>query len=116
MEVLAPRTDLVTEDRLESHRRLLRNCDGVLLYRGLTQPPDQWLYQTVPDVLFAEQQLGRPPLASRAFLLDDASSLRGFPVPVIPRTADFSPLQLEPFLEPLRKAREAQSRSAHAGG
>jgi hypothetical protein len=93
---------------VERHRQLLRDCDGVLLCRGACPPPDQWLFQTVPDVLFAEQQLGRPPMASKAFLLAEPGALRGLPN-VIPLTASPSAAQLEPFLAPLRRVRSADA-------
>jgi hypothetical protein len=109
LEVLAPEAGATTAtDRLERHRQWLRDCDGVLLCRGATRPPDQWLYQTVPDVLFAEQQLSRPPILSKAFLLAEPGALPGIPN-VIPFSGEISAAQLEPFLAPLRSARQADA-------
>ena len=48
-------------DRVGSTSVCFAKCDGVLC-RGAARAPDQWLFQTVPDVLFAEQQLSRPPM------------------------------------------------------
>ena len=95
-------------DRLARHRELLRGCDGVLLCRGAAPAPDQWLFQTVPDVLFAEQQLSRPPLVSKGLLLADPASFQGLPnVSVMPLTDTVTAAELKPFLEPLRRARHA---------
>jgi hypothetical protein len=94
-------------ERLERHRQLLRECDGVLVCRNAAPPPDQWLYQTVPDVLFAEQTLNRPPMQSKAFLLGQPDAFHGLPN-VIPLT-DAPPLNLEPFLQPLRRTGSANA-------
>lgn len=104
LEVFVPSAGATTAaDRLEQHRRLLRECDGVLLCRGAAPSPDQWLFQTVPDVLFAEQQLSRPPMRSKGFLLAAPDALRGLPN-VIPLTEPILPEHLKPFLDPLRTA------------
>jgi hypothetical protein len=78
----------------------MRECDGILLYRKSAPLP--WLVQQTPNVLFAEQILQRPPLLSRAFLLDDPSVLKDFPH-VIPRPVSFQLDDLTPFLLPLRE-------------
>jgi hypothetical protein len=104
LEVFVPSAGATTAaDRLEQHKRLLRECDGVLLCRGAVPAPDQWLFQTVPDVLFAEQQLSRPPMLSKGFLLAEPTALRGLPN-VIPLTDPILPEHLKPFLDPLRSA------------
>jgi hypothetical protein len=109
LEVFVPAAgETTTADRVEQHRRLLRECDGVLLCRGRAPSPDQWLLQTVPDVLFAEHQLSRTPILSKAFLLAEPSALRGLPN-VIPLTEPVSSEHLQPFLDPLRTA------ARHAG-
>jgi hypothetical protein len=83
------------------HQQRMRECDGILLYRKSAPLP--WLVQQTPNVLFAEQILQRPPLLSRAFLLDDPSVLRNYPH-VIPRPESFQLDDLTPFLTPLRQA------------
>jgi hypothetical protein len=109
LDVFVPQAGATTAgDRLERHRQLLRDCDGILLCRGRCPQPDQWLFQTVPEVLFAEQQLGRPPIASKAFLLAEPGALHGLPN-VIPLSVPLSPAGLEPFLEPLRRVRSADA-------
>jgi hypothetical protein len=111
LDVFVPQAGATTAgDRLERHRQLLRDCDGVLLCRGACPAPDQWLFQTVPEVLFAEQQLSRPPMASKAFLLAEPGALSGLPN-VIPLTAQVSSAELEPFLKPLRHVRPANGRT-----
>lgn len=110
LEVFVPVAGAATPtDRLERHRSLLRECDGVLLCRGAAPSPDQWLLQTVPEVLFAEQQLSRPPMASKAFLLAEPGPLRGWPN-VIQVSGSVTPEHLQPFLAPLVAAREADAR------
>jgi hypothetical protein len=87
------------------HQKMLRECDGLLLYRKAA--PAGWLFQTFPDVLFAERLVERPPLRSKAFLVNDPSLLQGIAgVPIIPQSDEFRLSDLEPFLAPLRK-REA---------
>ncbi|MEZ5355373.1 MAG: toll/interleukin-1 receptor domain-containing protein [Bryobacteraceae bacterium] len=91
------------------HQQRLRECDGVLLYRRTA--PLEWLIQQAPNVLLAEQILQRPPLRSRAFLLDDPTALQNFPN-VIERDADFNLGDLKPFLGPLRGIGEAGGANA----
>ena len=69
-----------------------------------------WLVQQTPNVLFAEQILQRPPLRSRAFLVDDPALLNNLPN-VIRRSPNFQMDDLQPFLAPLR-----QSETTHANG
>jgi hypothetical protein len=91
------------------HQQRMREADGVLLYRRAAPLP--WLLQQAPNVLLAEQILKRPPLRSRAFLLDDPAALGSFPN-VIERDADFNLGDLQPFLTPLRQP----AGGVHAGG
>jgi hypothetical protein len=93
---------------LEKHQEMLRECDGLLLYRK--RAPAGWLFQTFPDVIFAERLVDRPPVRSKAFLVNDPSLLPGIAgVPVIAETGDFQLHHLEPFLAPLRR------QAVHAG-
>jgi hypothetical protein len=103
MQAYLPQTGLLAaSDFAIQHQALLRDCDGVLLYRNAA--PDQWLLQTVPQVLFAEKLVKRGPLRSKAFLLNDPAPFEGYPnVKVIPRKAEFKLGDLEPFLAPLRQ-------------
>lgn len=86
---------------LDAHRQHLRSCDGLLLYRNAA--PIEWFRQSLPDVLLAERDERARPLRSKAFLLDDPTTLAGQP-DVIPRTDDFQLTDLESFLAPLRLA------------
>lgn len=100
MKVELPQAGMATPSAfIERHKQMLRDCDGALLYRELAPP--QWLLQTAPDVLLAEFQLGRPPIRSKAFLLNDPNIMPGLPN-VIRRSAQFTIGDLEPFLAPLR--------------
>jgi TIR domain len=93
------------------HQKMLRECDGLLLYRNAA--PKKWLFETYNDVLFAEDLVDRPtPVRSKAFLLNDPALLSGkiAGVPIIPQTGEFRLSDLEPFLAPLRKG------DAHAAG
>lgn len=103
MEVFLPQADLsAASDFSKQHQALLQACDGLLLYRNAA--PDQWLLQTVPQVLFAERLAGRPPFRSKAFLLNDPTPFQGYPnVKVIERKPQFNLADLEPFLAPLRQ-------------
>jgi hypothetical protein len=90
------------------HEEMLRECDGLLLYRKAA--PETWFYQTCNDVLFTEGKVKRErPVRSKAFLVNDPKLLQGIErVPVIPQAERFQISDLEPFLAPLRK------RDAHA--
>jgi hypothetical protein len=95
--------------RADLHYQLLRECDGLLLYRKAA--PEHWLFQALPDVVYTERLVERPPVRSKAFLLNDPAILRGFTgVPVITQSDDSRLGDLEPFLAPLRK------RGEHATG
>jgi TIR domain len=104
MDAFLPQAGLpASSDFVRQHQALLRDCDGVLLYREAA--PDQWLLQTVPQVLFAEKLVNRAPMRSKAFLLNDASLFQGYPnVNVISRNPQFQLSDLEAFLAPLRQA------------
>jgi len=86
----------------QRHGELLRACDGLLLYREAA--PAEWFLNQLPSLLYGERLLRRPPMRSKAVLVDDPAQLAGQPdtITVIPRTPDFSVHDLEPFLAPLR--------------
>jgi hypothetical protein len=100
-DVLTPDASAATPAaRIERHRQMLRECDGALLYRN--SAPPEWLVQTAPDVLFAEFQLQRPPMRSKAFVINDPAIMPGLPN-VIRRSPQFGIDALEVFLAPLRE-------------
>jgi TIR domain len=86
----------------QRHGELLRACDGLLLYREAA--PAEWFLNQLPSLLYGERLLRRPPMRSKAVLVDDPTQLAGQPetITVIPRTPNFSVHDLEPFLAPLR--------------
>src|SRR4029453_12925432 len=63
--------------RQDLHEKLLRESDGLLLYRKAA--PERWFREAFQDVVFAERLYQRPPLVSKGFLLNDESALKGFP-------------------------------------
>ena len=88
--------------RPDLHQKLLREADGLLLYRKAA--PERWLYQTLPDVVYAERLYQRPQLTSKGFLLNDASVLQGFSgVPLFLQSPEFTLKDIEAFLAPLRE-------------
>lgn len=101
MQVVLPPKDVPRA--YERHQQMLRECDGVLLYRE--KAPDPWFFEYFRDVARAEKLLNRRPLTSKAVLVgaDDAADL-AVPAGVTmlsvrnPFTLDI----LEPFLAPLR--------------
>jgi hypothetical protein len=101
MRVVLPERD--SNSARERHQQLLRECDGVLLYRD--QAPEPWFFQYFSDVARAEKLLKRPPIASKAILASE-EDLTDFPAPasvkLIGRQNPFSLDSLEPFLAPLR--------------
>jgi TIR domain len=92
------------------HERLLRECDGLLLYHD--KAPPKWVKRSFADLLTAED-LPRPrPLISKAELVA-APAIRdpSLELTVIQRGDQFELRQLESFLAPLR----TQGGAANAG-
>jgi hypothetical protein len=108
LELLVPQSAGSAGDVTERHRQLLRDCDGVLVCRSAAPRPDQWLYQTVPEVLFAEQTLKRPPMTSKGFLLGEPETFPGLPN-VIPLNESGGPPNLDTFLQPFRQTGSANA-------
>jgi len=109
VRVMLPERD--TPAAQERHRQMLRDCDGVLLYRG--KAPESWFFQYFADVARAERLLKRPPIRSKA-ILAPAEDLLDLAAPanvmLIGRTSPFTLDVLDPFLAPLRP-----TGGAHAG-
>jgi len=89
----------------ERHEQLLKQCEGVLLFRKSAPVP--WLKQNAWDVCTAERLYNRPPLRSKAFLLDDPGPFATYPVHLVSEPDRVDLDRLEPFLSPLRKASAA---------
>jgi hypothetical protein len=82
-----------------AHERLLRECDGLLLYHE--KAPPKWVSRNFMDLITAADFANRSPLRSRAVLLRNPDI--AYPgIVVIQRRDPFDLLQLEPFLAPLR--------------
>jgi hypothetical protein len=112
MKVLLPQKDVPAAH--ERHQQMLRECDGVLLYRE--KAPEPWFFQYVTDVARAEKLLKRPPIRSKAILTaeEDLGDLAApASVRLIGRGNPFSFESLEPFLAPLRAV--STSGAANAG-
>ena len=93
------------------HERLLRECNGLLLY--YEKAPPKWYSRNVVDLLTAENREARRELKSKAMLVGGAPIT--FPgMTVIQRSDPFNVTQLEPFLSPLR-AVSSWLGGAHAG-
>jgi hypothetical protein len=109
MAVFTPTPDPST------HRQLMTECDGVLLYRGAAAQPDNWLLQSFPHVYCADQFYPerRHPLKARTFFLADPSPLAQYPgVEIIPFTGEVKPEALKPFFD---RMQGSVARSADAG-
>jgi hypothetical protein len=91
--------------RQDLHEKLLRESDGLLLYRKAA--PERWFREAFQDVVFAERLYQRAPLVSKGFLLNDESALKGFPG-IFQQSPEFTLKDIELFLAPLRE------RGAHA--
>lgn len=111
MQVVLPQKDAPAA--YEKHQQMLRDCDGVLLYRE--RAPENWFYQYFADIARAEKWLKRDPIRSKA-ILAASGDLTDLPAPpsvkLIGRGHPFSLDQIEPFLAPLRAA---MSGAVHAG-
>jgi len=82
-----------------NHERLLRDCDGLLLYHE--KAPSKWVSRNFMDLLTAADREDRRELKSRAILLRGENI--AYPgLTVIQRRDPFDLEQLEPFLAPLR--------------
>jgi len=89
------------------HQRLLRDSDGLLLYRR--EAPEQWLRLTAPYVIHAETLIDRlRPCNAKGVLLADPSLLPAGAVPIFRSSSEFTSSDIEPFLAKLR------DRGAHA--
>ena len=93
------------------HERLLRECDGLLLYRE--KAPLVWYKRNFVDLLTAENRADRRELKSKAMLVcGDNIAYPG--LTVIQRRDPFGLQQLESFLAPLRRIKPGQG-FAHVG-
>jgi len=82
-----------------NHERLLRDCDGLLLYHE--KAPPKWVSRNFMDLLTAADRADRHALRSRAMLVrGDNIAYPG--LNVIQRRDPFDLQQLESFLAPLR--------------
>ena len=112
MQVVLPQKDV--QSAHDKHQQMLRECDGVLLYRD--KAPEPWFYQYFADVARAEKLLKRPTITSKA-VLAGSDELADFPAPasvrLLNRANPFDFGALEPFLAPLRTLGAGV---AHAGG
>jgi hypothetical protein len=101
MQVVLPQKDV--QSAHEKHQQMLRDCDGVLLFRD--KAPEPWFFQYFADVARAEKLLKRPAITSKA-VLAGADELTDFPAPasvrLLNRAYPFDFGILEPFLAPLR--------------
>jgi hypothetical protein len=96
------------------HERLLRECDGLLLY--YEKPAPKWYERNFIDLITAERIAGRRDLKSRA-LLTRGANIASPGLTVIQRQDPFRLEQLEPFLAALRAPSAGQGgTAAHAGG
>ncbi len=115
MQVELPHAD--SSSPTAEHERLLRECDGLLLYHQ--QAPSKWLRRNFGDLITAEDRAGRRELRSKALLVGGENTT--YPgLTVIQRHDPFDIQQLEPFLAPLRAAATgpivtSQGGGAHAG-
>jgi hypothetical protein len=97
---------------LQAVPRLIADVDGVLLYRGNAPQPDNWLFQSFPQIQFADQlyRTGRPALRTRTCLLANPSPFDQAPgVQVIPCGGDPTPETLQPFFDRMMQARPAHA-------
>jgi hypothetical protein len=94
------------------HERLLRWCDGLLLYHE--KAPSKWYSLNFKDLVTAEDRARERELKSKALLL--ASPNVAIPgLIVIQRRDPFELQQLEPFLAPLRSVPAVEGGVENAG-
>ena len=99
-------------DVRQVHLDRLRSCDGLLLLQE--EAPAEWMLNHLSSFVYAERLLKRPPIKSKAILVEDAALLEGqVPEALIikRRVGGFTVEDLGPFLAPLRRPDAAP----HAG-
>lgn len=100
ISVELPRTSAGSFSPGAQHERLLRECNGLLLYHQ--KAPPKWVKRNFEDLLRADDLPGRRELKSKAMLVGRPDF--AFPgLTVIQRSDPFELRQLEPFLAPLRE-------------
>jgi hypothetical protein len=95
----------------EMHDRFMRQCDGLLLYRGQVSGPDKWLFQNLSQVQFAEKMydLGKP-LKAKTLLLANPAQVAGLPgLDVVPYSEPFTATVLQPFFAKMRQGRQSSA-------
>jgi hypothetical protein len=109
-KVLPERNETLTADL---HERLMKHCDGLLLYRGLMPGPDKWLFQNVSQLQFAEKMYDlERPLKAKTLLLADPQQVTGLPnLDVLPYAEPLNAEQLQPFFRKMNQARGARAGS-----
>jgi len=108
-DVVLPQAAAASPSPGAEHERLLRSCDGLLLYRQCA--PDAWYSRNFKDLITAEDRARDRELKSKALLVGRPNvAVPG--LTVIQRQDPFGLDQLEPFLAPLRTG---QGEAAHAG-
>lgn len=108
-DVALPQPPAESSSPAAEHERLLRWCDGLLLYHQ-TAPPN-WYIRNFNDLVTAERRARERELKSKALLVG-GSNMEIPGLTVIQRRDPFELKQLEPFLAPLRIG---QGDAAHAG-
>jgi hypothetical protein len=98
---------------LDSDERFMQECDGLLLFRGDVSGPDQWLYQNLRQVRFADKVYERKePLKAKALLLANPALAESVPgVDVLPYAEPFTATVLQPFFAKMREMRRAHADS-----
>lgn len=112
IDVAVPQTAADSFSPGAQHERLLRECNGLLLYYD--KAPSKWYSRNFADLLTAEDRAGRRELKSKAILVRGPGMV--YPgLTVLQRTEPFDLQQLEPFLAPLRGTPPGPKGAADAG-
>jgi hypothetical protein len=101
ISVELPRTAVDSSSPSQQHERLLRECDGLLLYHR--DAPPKWVKRSFADLLTVDDRPRARELKSKAILVGSPDiAYPGLELTVLQRHDPFDVSQLEPFLAPLR--------------
>jgi hypothetical protein len=95
----------------DNHECFMRECDGLLLYRGEVSGPDKWLFQNLSQVQFAEKMYDlKEPLKAKTLLLANPAQVAGVPgLDVLPYCEPLTHELLRPFFDKMRQGMHARA-------
>jgi hypothetical protein len=96
--------EVLRSERDANHEQLMRDSNGVLLFRAATLEPDYWLGSYVKDLRYAKEMFEKGP-TTRALLVSKPERIKQdlTGIDVLGYDEQFSAGRLAPFLKRLRQ-------------